>query len=63
MEPEREIYGLSINLGCLFRGPPGELEALLAEIKRFTHAHPDVRLVYKDVSGDPMRIERKGGRP
>ncbi len=61
MQPERELFNLSVNLGLLFRGPVRELEALLGEIERFTTEHPTVRFVYKDLSGDRLKILREGG--
>ncbi len=63
MQPEREVYVLSVNLGLLLRGPVGELQTLLDHIRDFVNRHPEVHLVFKDLSGDPLRIERGRGRP
>ncbi len=63
MQSEREVYSLNVNAAIVLRGPVVELQALLDEVRRFVETHPGMHLVFRDVSGDPLRIQRERGRP
>lgn len=60
MEQESSPFTLSLNLATVVKGPVADLERLLQEIRRFVEARPEMRLVFREVSGDKLMIVRKG---
>ncbi len=63
MQPERDLWALSLNFAVVVKGPVAELEDLFEVIREFVEAREAMRLVFRELSGDKLMIVRKGDGP